>query len=83
MLAVDMQRRAAGDEHAQPGRGGQQLGHERRGFEKVFEVIQNQEQAPVAQPGREQRLRRLAAALREAKRLHERRGDDLGLADRG
>jgi hypothetical protein len=83
MLAVDAQRCATGDEHAQPRGGGQHLSDQRCGFEQVLEVIQNQEQALVAQPGREQLLRRLAAALLETKRLRDRGGDDLRVVDRG
>ena len=44
VLAAQVERRAAGRQHAQAGRSGEQLGDERCRLEEVLEVVQDEEQ---------------------------------------
>ena len=48
-LASDPQRRPARDEHLNPRRQLDQLGHQHRGWEQVLEVVDDQQQLPVSQ----------------------------------
>ena len=77
-----MQRGAAGDQHLEAGRRGQQLGHQRRGVEHLFEVVEQQQGALVAQIVVQDFQQWLAAGLAHTQRLRNRGIDERRIADR-
>ena len=82
MLAVQMQGRAAGDEHLQPWRGGQQIGDQRRGVQHLLEVIEQQQHPFRTKEGAQALLDRPGGDLDHAERVGDRRGDQVWVADR-
>ena len=73
----------AGDEDAEVRGRAEQIGHERGGVEDVLEVVQHEQQLPVAherlKPGHERFLARFA----QAEELRDGWRDKIGMRDRG
>ena len=67
----------------EPGRGGEQVADQRRGRQHLLEVVEHQEQVPVAEVPRHAVGQRPVARLPHAEGLRDRRGDEGGVADRG
>ena len=82
MLAADAQRGAAGRQHLQRGRGGEEAGHLRRGFDHVLAVVEEQQQLAGAEQRAQAGGERSVASLAEAERLGDRREDEGGIAER-
>ena len=81
LLATQLEPGAAGHQHLQAGRRLEQVGDEGRGAHDLLEVVQQNQQAPVAQIGHQRLQQRLLPAFLEAKRLRKRRDDQFRVAD--
>ena len=80
-LAAHVQRRLAGDEHAQVWSAFEQLGDGGTAGQELLEVVEHEQRAPLAQPRREAG-RQFAAAVCELERAGDGGQDAGGVADR-
>ena len=83
MLAVQVQHNPAADEDLQPRPGRQQLGQQRRGLEHLLEVVDHQQELPVAQVRLQLLQGRPVAPLGDVERRGERRGHQRRVAHGG
>lgn len=77
------QRRSAGHDYGQPGTGGDEIGQQRRGRGHLLEVVQQQEHLAITQGGGKAGRQRPRSSFRDAERLGDGGGDQLGVAQRG
>jgi hypothetical protein len=83
MLAIQVQNRPARDEQAETGRGGEQVADQRRGRQHLLEVVEDQQQVPIAEVPHHAAGERPVARLAHAEGLRDRRGDEVRVASRG
>ena len=74
VLAGQVERRAAGREHAQVGSGGEQHGDKRRCLKEVLEVVEDEQQLARAKPIGDRRLVRESSSV-----VRDHRADEPGL----
>jgi hypothetical protein len=82
VLAREMQRRPAGDQHLHMGRGGEQRGDKRGSGDHLLEVVEQQQPVCVVQCGRERLKQWLATRLLHAQRRGDGGDDQRGVGDR-
>ena len=83
LLPGEMEGGSAGDEYAEARTGGEQGSQLRRRLEQVLEVVQQQQQMPVAQCGAHLFLHGKLSGFPQAERLGDRCHDPHGIAHRG
>ena len=82
LLARDVEHGAAGDDRLDLGRRPQQVGDDRGGRDDLLEVVEDQQQALVAQPVGERLVDRSRGALGDAEGAGDPRRDEHRIADR-
>jgi hypothetical protein len=82
LLAVEVEDGPARDEHREVGRGGEQVADQRGGRQHLLEVVEDQQQGPPAKVPLHALGHRPVARLAHAEGLRDRRGDEVGVADR-
>ena len=81
MLGGEPERRPARDQHAEPGRAGEQLAHDRRRVVHALEVVQQQQGRPLSQSLFDA-VQCRAAALAERQGVRDRRSDVCRIVQR-
>ena len=83
MFAGDTQCGATGRQDGQPRTRRQQLYYERRGLEHVLDIVQHQQHFNAANGAHQQRLQRIPPCFSHAKRLGDRRDDEIRITNGG
>ncbi len=83
LLPRDLQPYAAGDEHGEPGTGGQERGHQRSGLDHLLKVVQDEQEVTVLQGDSKEVGQWLVTSGTHPQNPSECREDEVGVSDRG
>ena len=81
-LAAQVEPLPASGDHAQPWAAGKEIGHQRGGAHHLLEVVEDEQQVPVAQEVQQQVARRLGADLAQLQGAGDGHGDERGIGQR-